>query len=79
MVPPEVAEQVKAALEKLRLADPDGWPETLVSLTAGFCELDVGTLNLLADASVTVAAEVHQFELERIEDEGTDDERKHRN
>ena len=79
MITPEIAAQVKAALEELRLADPDGWPETLVSLTAGFCDLDVGSLSLLADAATMVAAEAHQLEIERIEDEGTDDERKHRN
>ena len=78
-VPDQVAQQVKAALAELQRVDPEGWPETLVSITAGSCALDVGSLNLLADAATQAAAEAHQLEMERIEEDDTDEEKVRRN
>lgn len=75
MIPAQVAQQARVALEVLREEDPEGWPEALVSITAGFCHLDQVELSLLADAAVMAASSAAQLEEEerREEEEGEAD------
>lgn len=79
MIPEHVAQQVRAALEALREEDPEGWPEALVSIAAGFCHLDQLNLSLLADAAVMAASSAAQLEEERMEEEEGEANRVQRN
>lgn len=45
--------------------DPEGWPEHLASVAGIACDQDRASLDLLADASVQVAAKAHKRRYDR--------------
>lgn len=55
---------LREAIVDLIRCEPERWPELLATQAGAACHLDVGALNLLADAAVQVAATVHTLRLE---------------
>ena len=58
-------ERALYAIRALMESDPEGWPELLASVAGIACEQDCGSLDLLADASVQVAARAHKRRYDR--------------
>lgn len=58
-------ERVLDALRRLMESDPAGWPEHLAALAGIACDQDCEHLDLLADASVQVAARAHKRRYDR--------------
>ena len=58
-------ERTLQAIRSLMEADPEGWPEHLASVAGIACEQDCESLDLLADASVQVAARAHKRRYDR--------------
>ena len=59
---------VREALADLMTVYPERWPEVLAGLAGGVCQMDVGALNLLADAAVEVAGMAHRMTQELDEE-----------
>lgn len=53
----------------VRASDPEGRPEKVVSLAAGIAGLDVGAMDLLADAAAMAAGTAHELSLEAAEED----------
>jgi hypothetical protein len=68
----DLVQQLNRAMQALAAEDPDGWPETVVSVAAGVAGLDVGTMNLLADAATMAAGTAHELAQEAAEEAGDD-------
>ena len=47
---------------------PDDWPEILAAQAGAACGMNIPALNLLADASVQVAATAHRLAMEGHEE-----------
>ncbi len=58
-------ERALQAIRVLMEADPEGWPEHLAAVAGIACGQDCESLDLLADASVQVAARAHKGRYER--------------
>lgn len=69
MTDPDVIARLREAISAVRVSDPEGWPETVVSVTAGVAGLDVGAMNLLADAAAMAAGTAHELSLEAAEED----------
>lgn len=74
MLPGDPVDDLRRALEALKQSDPEGWPESLVSMAGAVAELDPGALDLLADAAVQMAGTAHRLAQEAAEDEPGDPE-----
>ncbi len=68
MLPGDPVDDLRRAMEALKLSDPDGWPESVAMVAGAVAGLDSGLLDLLADASVQVAATAHRMAQEAADE-----------
>ena len=61
MLPRDPVDDLRRAMEALKRSDPEGWPESVAIVAGAVAGLDSGLLDLLADASVQVAATAHRL------------------
>ena len=62
---PNIIARLRADLEQLRDADPNGWPETLAELAGDVGNMRPWTMDLFCDAATQVAATAHRLANER--------------